>query len=320
MSTATEVVKENGNGQIAAAQPAAAPKAPILASTRGLVLHSLDEMFRFAKAVAASGLAPKGIQTPEAIFVALQMGMELGLTPMASLQNIAVINGRPSVWGDAQMAVCRGSGVFDEEAFEETIAGTGDAMTATCTVRRLPKGKPVTRTFSVADAKTAQLWGKTGPWTQFPKRMLQMRARGFALRDAFSDTLRGFPAAEDMRDAIDVEALPVKAVQTLEDLRTSWTDTPTVAVASTPEVHADPATEAVDPPALTDGEMTTDEFNRAERMRVELEACESLTDVNKVKAHWLGLTEPSRHQWVNDASEAREAEIRASRGQRGGAK
>jgi hypothetical protein len=54
--------------------------------------------------------------------------------------------------------------------------------------------------FSVTDAKKAQLWGKGGPWSQYARRMLQMRARGFALRDAFPDVLRGLITAEEAQD------------------------------------------------------------------------------------------------------------------------
>src|SRR5690606_39168844 len=39
-----------------------------------------------------------------------------------------------------------------------------------------------------------------GPWTQYPKRMRQMRARAFALRDVFPDVLRGMPIAEAVMD------------------------------------------------------------------------------------------------------------------------
>src|SRR6185295_12780043 len=51
-----------------------------------------------------------------------------------------------------------------------------------------------------ADAKTANLWGKAGPWTQYPKRMLQMRARGFGCRDCFPDLLRGIIIKEEAED------------------------------------------------------------------------------------------------------------------------
>lgn len=168
---------------------------------RGLVLSSMEEMWRFATCLAKSGLAPKGVDKPEAILIALQMGAELGLSPMASVQNVAVINGRPSLWGDALLAVCQASNSFDHETFSEAITeDVKNGLTAICTVRRLPAGKPITRTFSMDDAKKASLAGKTGPWSQYPRRMLQMRARSWALRDAFADLLRGFVAAEEAQD------------------------------------------------------------------------------------------------------------------------
>ena len=170
----------------------------IAATERGIQLRSIDEMWRFAECVHQSGLAPTGLKSPQACLVAIQMGAECGLAPMASLQNIAVINGRPSLWGDGMLAVCRGSGQFCEETFEEGWEGEGDELHAFCVVRRTPNGKPCRRTFSVQQAKQAGLWGKQGPWKQYPERMLQMRARSFALRDMFGDALRGMHSAEEM--------------------------------------------------------------------------------------------------------------------------
>ncbi len=167
---------------------------------RGIQLQSMSEAKAMAETVIASGLAPKGMEKVATVLIAMQMGAELGLPPMASMQNIAVINGRPTVWGDAMLAICQTSGVFCFESFTEEITGEGEKMVATCTVRRLPKGKPVVRTFSVADAKRAGLWGKSGPWTQYPSRMLQLRARAFALRDTFADITRGFMVMEEARD------------------------------------------------------------------------------------------------------------------------
>lgn len=186
----------------------AEPKAPVLAGSQGLVLRDMDQMWRFATAVSKSGLAPKGIQTPEAIFTAVQMGLEIGLTPMAALQNIAVINGRPSVWGDALLAVIKGSGELTEfqEWFEQDgkkIRGNPtqytDSTTAWCFCRR-GDSLPTEVSFSVADAKRGHLWGKEGPWSTYPFRMLRMRARAFAMRDLFPDKLRGILTTEEARD------------------------------------------------------------------------------------------------------------------------
>lgn len=188
--------------------PVSQPKVPVAIGPKGIQITDLDGLWRFSQAVAKSGLAPKGIQTPEAVLIAVEMGLEVGLPPMAALQNIAVINGRPSLWGDAQLAVCRGTGELEE--FSEWYEQAGkkltrnpsqftDDTTAVCRVKR-KGGEAVETGFSVSDAKTAGLWGKDGPWKQYPARMLKFRARSFALRDGFGDALRGLRAAEEVMD------------------------------------------------------------------------------------------------------------------------
>ena len=165
----------------------------------GLALATFDDAFRFAKMVAASDFAPKDFRgKPESCLLAIQHGSEVGLSPMQSLQSIACINGRPSVWGDAALALVIGSPVC--EYVRETVDGDGDAMVATCEAKRRGYEKASVVRFGVADAKKAGLWGKTGPWQSYSRRMLQMRARGFALRDAFPDVLRGLVTAEEAQD------------------------------------------------------------------------------------------------------------------------
>lgn len=197
------------------------PRPPIAVGRRGVQITTVDEMFRFAEGVAQSGLAPRGLEKAQALLVAIQMGAELGLSPMAAIQNIAVINGRPSVWGDAMLGVCRDSGLFDETEFEETQEKIDGVLTAKCTVRRLPDGKVKTHTFDMKDAATAGLDQKAGPWKQYPKRMLQMRARSWALRDAFSDVLRGFHQVEEARDIIDVPSDREEVERLSEQLATA---------------------------------------------------------------------------------------------------
>ena len=159
-----------------------------------LAPKDLDEAMRFADMLAGSSIVPKDyIGKPGNCLVAIQWGMELGLQPMQAMQSIAVINGRPSLWGDAMLALVKAHPAF------EWIKEECDGSAAICTIKR--RGEPeVVQSFSMEDAKLAGLTGKLGPWTQYPKRMLQMRARGFALRDAFPDALRGVVSAEEARD------------------------------------------------------------------------------------------------------------------------
>lgn len=159
---------------------------------------TFDEAIKMAEILGRSNLVPKDFQgNPGNILVAMQWGMELGMAPLQAMQNIAVINGRPSLWGDAVIAIARSAPSC--EYIQETIEGEGDRMTAVCKAKR--KGQPEeVRTFSVADAQQAGLWGKVGPWKTNPKRMLQMRARSFAIRDVFADSLRGMAVAEEQQD------------------------------------------------------------------------------------------------------------------------
>jgi len=165
----------------------------------GLAMHpsSLQEAIHLAEMLANSGMVPKQyINNPQATLVAMMMGQEIGLNPIQSLQNIAVINGKPSIYADALLALVQNHPAFGgiEEEMDEAN------MTAYCTVWRKGDQKKHTQSFSQKDAHTASLWGKQGPWTQYPKRMLMWRARGFALRDKFADALGGLITVEEARD------------------------------------------------------------------------------------------------------------------------
>jgi hypothetical protein len=195
---------------------------------------TFEEAMRFAGMLAKSTMVPRDFQNkPENVLVAVQWGREIGLGPLQALQNIAVINGRPSVWGDAMLALVRGSGMC--ASFAETIEGDGDHRAATCRARRKDGPDETVSTFSVADAKRAGLWGKSGPWQQYPDRMLKLRARGFALRDAFPDVLRGVISVEEAQD------MPEEP----------FTGPTIVGVAEPPRAVAEPAPEA--PRKMTTG-------------------------------------------------------------------
>jgi hypothetical protein len=86
------------------------------------------------------------------------------------------------------------------EYVREYTEGDGDNMAAVCEAKRRGYPAPTVVRFSVADAKKAGLWAKSGPWSQYPTRMLALRARGFALRNAFADALRGLVTAEEAQD------------------------------------------------------------------------------------------------------------------------
>jgi len=177
----------------------------------GLIPTDFEGLWRFSKILSVSGLMPNGLQKPESIFVAIQMGLEVGLSPMQAVQNIAVINGKPALWGDAVLALVLKSNQVKD--FSERFEGDfpTDNFTAICEIERLGFKTIIKRTFSIVDAKNASLWvysnnnkSQHSPWAKYPKRMLQMRARSWALRDGFSDYLKGFGVAEEVKDYVDI--------------------------------------------------------------------------------------------------------------------
>lgn len=179
------------------------PKAALSASSGkpiAIVPRSFEEVWRMAQVIQASGIAPKSFQSESAISVAIMHGLEVGFTPMAALQSIAVINGNPSIWGDGALALIRNSGQL--EYIREQIKKTPEGMIAECEVKRAGDKMPTIKTFTEGQAKKAGLWGKQGPWQQYPERMLQMRARSWALRDTFPDILRGLKIAEEVQDYV----------------------------------------------------------------------------------------------------------------------
>ena len=169
----------------------------LVTSRKTLQPQTMDEAIKFSEVISKSGLVPKDYQgKPANCLVAIQWGMELGLAPLQALQNIAVINGKPSVYGDSLLAMVRA----DDRCMgvEETQHGG----VATCIVkRRLPEGsiEEVKRTFSMKQAQQAGLSNRP-TWKAYPDRMLQHRARGNALRDAFPDVLRGIITSEEAQD------------------------------------------------------------------------------------------------------------------------
>lgn len=157
--------------------------------------QNLQEAMQLADMLANSNLVPKSYQGKAGdVLVACQWGSEIGLgEPLQTLQNIAVVT-VPAVWGDALVALVRGSGLC------EYIKRDWDAATKTaiCSVKR--RGEPEeTRTFSEEDARLAGHLNKD-TYKKNLQRMLSIRARAFALRDVFADVLKGLKVAEEVED------------------------------------------------------------------------------------------------------------------------
>lgn len=271
----------------------AARKVPVAAGAKlaAFIPQTLEEAWRLAGALATSGMTPKSYGSDQnKIMVGMMAGAEVGLTPMAALQSIAVIGNNPSLWGDGALGLIQASGLLED--MEET----DDGNTATCTLKRKGRTTPIVRSFSMDDAKRAGLSGKAGPWTQYPARMRQMRARAFAMRDGFADVLRGLHIAEEARDYAPMHdggtlnAAPLTGAALLEQARpeqepderqdTLTPENPTAAEGPADEQRGDEATPADHPG-----------WRVADAIKAEAASVGMMPDLNSLKSRAKGDVE-----------------------------
>ena len=168
-----------------------------VAALNPLAPRNYDEAQRLAKLLCEAKMAPQGFEKPETCLVGILQGMEMGLSPLFALQRMAIVDGRLTIWGDGALALVLRSGLC--VSITEWLEGDDESeWISHCEVLREGWDRPITRSFAVQDARRANLWHKPGPWTEYPKRMLQMRARAFALRDVFADVLGGLYFREEI--------------------------------------------------------------------------------------------------------------------------
>lgn len=159
---------------------------------------------KLAGQLAASEMVPKCFRDkPADLFLCWSMGYQIGIPPEQAMNCIAVVNGKAVMWGDEMLALCMAHPDF-EDITEVPIEKSGSITGYTCTIKR-KRRTPTISIFTLDMAKKAGLLAKGGVWNQYPERMLKLRARGFALRDAFPDALKGIKSREEVEDYIDAQ-------------------------------------------------------------------------------------------------------------------
>jgi hypothetical protein len=165
----------------------------------GIMLRNLDDLLRFARLAVSQGAAPKGM-TEGGAALAIQAGLERGLGPMWGLQAAVIINGVLSWRGWAAAALIQNGGRCRPGTLRFWHEGEGLGLRGVAVAWRRYYAEADRREFTIADARTARLWGKAGPWQEYPGRQLMWRALGFLAKDVFPDELGGFPLAEEAQD------------------------------------------------------------------------------------------------------------------------
>lgn len=282
---------------------------------------NFKEAMDIAEIMSRSQLIPKNFQgRPNDVVVAMMWSHTLGIPTVQGLQYIAVINGKPSMYGDGLLAVAMASGQMAD--FKETFVGgdSDDGLTAICTVKRKGLESPIIGQFSVADAKRAGLWGKIGPWKQYPKRMLKMRARAFALRDAFPDILSGMGSGEEQEDIINGTHTEVSDQPPAEEKPTrkmprrkkeAAADVGIVGDAEIPQSESampqDEPTAVEEVPQEEPAQEVQDDSHEFDEVRERLHQARTRQDLMQI---WVSMdNEMKSNQALRDAFQQRQADI-----------
>lgn len=168
--------------------------------------RSLSELYQTVDVYMQAGCLPAQYKNPHQVIVAMQYAAELGLPPLSSLSVIANVKGSLCLYADGPMSLVQRSGklewvdefLVDKNGERISMANknvTAEPFGAFCIAKRVGDEKIIDRHFTMRDAARASLTNSPC-WKAYPQRMLIYRARSAALKDKFSDCLRGISIAE----------------------------------------------------------------------------------------------------------------------------
>lgn len=144
----------------------------------------LEKRMQYAQALAASDLLPAAyIRKPQNVLLAMEYGSALGLDTVTAIQQVHVIEGKPSASAQLIGSLVRRAG--------HRLRVTGDANHAIAEIIRSDDPDFAFRSeWTIARATAAGLAGK-GTWKQYPDAMLKARAITEVARDACPEALAG---------------------------------------------------------------------------------------------------------------------------------
>ena len=162
-----------------------------------LMPQTITDKMQMASLLAKSGLVPNTLNTPEKVFVALQWGHELGLSPMASVNNVIPINGKPTLSADVMYALARNNPEYGGIEWKQRSAQKAEVIIT----RISPQGaaEKFTGYFDMEMAKQAGLAEKDN-YKKFSDRMMRARALSRACKEAFPDVFAGIYSIEEADD------------------------------------------------------------------------------------------------------------------------
>jgi len=179
-----------------------------------------EELFSRAEMMARSTIIPVQYQNrPENVYVALDMASRAGLAPMYVMQNLYIIQGKPSWSGQAISAMLKASPQFKNVELHYVGEPNTDEFGAFVTATKVSTGKVLTGgTVTIGTAKAEGWFQKRGSkWQTMPEIMLAYRAHAWFGRVYAPELLMGLQSTDEVEDVGRTETEVVNPYVVVED-------------------------------------------------------------------------------------------------------
>ena len=160
-----------------------------------------DKMMEMAEFLSKSTVIPISYQNrPENILICVDLASRMGLSPLAVMQNLYIIQGKPSFSGQAIASLIRSSGQFSN--VEVNFVGEEGKDSWGCYVSAERNGKTLKGATVTMKMAHAEGWSKKSgsKWLTMPEIMLTYRAYTFFGRQFAPELMMGLHAVEELED------------------------------------------------------------------------------------------------------------------------
>jgi len=162
----------------------------------------LQEM---AEMLSKSTIVPITYQNrPENCFIALDMASRMGVSPLVVMQNLYVIQGKPSFSGSAIASMVRSNPNYRNVELHYVGEPNSDSWGAYVTAENIRNGKTLKgSTVTISIAKREGWYQKSGSkWQTIPELMLAYRAYTWFGRVHCPEIMMGLQTTEEVYDVV----------------------------------------------------------------------------------------------------------------------
>lgn len=168
-------------------------------------VQGFEALQRVAKLFAASDIVPEAYRNniPNTV-IALDLAARLGVSPIAIMQQLYIVHGKPAWVGQFMIASFNRSGKFETIHYDFVgEEGNDDWGCRACTARK--DGTRITGpVVTIAMAKGEGWYGKNKKWQTMPELMLMYRAAAWLVRTCAPEIAMGIYTVDEIQDTVDL--------------------------------------------------------------------------------------------------------------------